>query len=340
MSDGNLLARDPYDAVTLPVPDGTERLPALLAWALLSPSPHNTQPWSWVIHDNTIELRGDYDRLLEVSDPDGRELVIGCGSSLEHLLLRLGIESGPIQLTVLPDDDDPHLLARVVVGTGTPYLVASDLVDAMPKRRTNRTAYSGDPMTSSQRKMLDDACAQFGVATTWVDSAQTRSELVELIMSADRDQMGSKDFRRELSHWMRPEHSRRDDGMVADLLGQHGVSAYVAPLVVRTFDVGKMQAAKDSQLTAGSPDIVVLSTDTDDSAAHLSTGRALAHVTLTAVVENLSSAYMNQPCEVPDRRAELAALVNAPHPQLVMRFGTADPVHHSARRPVSQVVTG
>lgn len=332
---------NPYKAIAEEIPaDGDQRLKALLAWALLSPSPHNTQPWSWSVREGVIELRRDDSRLLTVSDPDGREMVISCGSALEHLLLRLGIDGDPVEVAILPDHADRSLLARVTVGTGQPYADIPALVEQMSRRRTNRMAYRGEPMNADERGLLVEAAADFGVEVTWVSDAAARGAIVDLIMRSDREQMADRAFRKELSHWMRPEHSHQMDGMEADSLGQHGVAAYVAPIVVRTFDVGSSQAAKDAQLTEGSPDIFIMSTTSDDPENWLATGRALAHFTLGAMAIGRASAYMNQPCEVPSARAELRELFGlAGSPQLVLRVGLADETHAALRFPVMDVLT-
>jgi hypothetical protein len=336
-----LLELNPYEAIQQSIPEeGDGRLKALLAWANLSPSPHNTQPWAWSVRDGVIELRRDNSRLLTVSDPDGRELTIGCGCALEHLLLRLGIDGDLVDVAILPDASDSTLLARVTVGVGEPYVNLPALVAQMPKRRTNRTAYHGEPMSAAQRDHLTAAAGGFGVDVIWASDAAARDAIVDLIMQSDREQMADPAFRKELSHWMRPEHSHQMDGMEADLLGQHGVAAYIAPIVVRTFDMGKSQAAKDSQLTEGSPDIFILHTERDDPAAWLATGRALAHFTLGAMDLGRASAYMNQPCEVPASRAELRKLFDmSGSPQLILRVGVADETHAALRFPVADVLT-
>lgn len=311
----------------------------MLAWAVLAPSPHNTQAWAWSVSNGVVELRADRSRLLEVSDPDGRELHIGCGAALEHLLLRLGLDDTPVSVETLPDPGDEQLLARVVTGSGDPYERRPDLVEAIPKRRTNRRAYRGDPVRTELRSVLTEACTRFGISVRWLVDAESRTALAQLIMDSDREQMASPEFRRELADWMRPRNSRSEDGMHADLLGQRGVAAYVAPLVVRTFDVGKMQAARDQGLTEGSPDLVVLSTPSDDPATWLAVGRALARLTLEAEAAGRASAYMNQPCELPGPRARLAEVLEiAGHPQLVLRLGLAEPVHAASRLPVSRVL--
>jgi len=335
------LQDDPYVAIQQPVPaGGDERLTALLAWALLSPSPHNTQPWLWSVDHGAIELRRDNSRLLTVSDPDGREMVIGCGCALEHLLLRLGIDGDPVSISICPDPGDLDLLARVVVGEGVPYQDRPELVEQMRWRRTNRTAYQGEAMPAAQREELLAAMTAFGVDAHWLGAAVERDAVVDLIMQADREQMANHAFRKELSHWMRPEHSHQMDGMEADLLGEHGAAAYVAPLVVRTFDVGKMQAAKDESLTEGSPDIFIIHTPKDDPESWMATGRALAHLTLGAMVLGRASAYMNQPCEVPASRTKLKETLGiSGFPQLIVRSGIAKETHAALRRPVAEVLS-
>src|SRR3954463_1603732 len=66
------------------------RRPDALALALedavdqgrLAPSVHNTQPWTFVLFPDRVELRADRSRQLAVLDPGGRELVQSVGSAL------------------------------------------------------------------------------------------------------------------------------------------------------------------------------------------------------------------------------------------------------------------
>jgi len=310
-----------------------------IAAATLAPSPHNTQPWIWRIRAEAVDLFADRSRTLSVCDPDGRELAIGCGAALEQLLLVLANSRTPMYLQVLPDPNDDDHFARVVTGTGEPYPARPELVDAMPQRHTNRTHYRSDPLPPETLNSLAQAVERFGVHITRVDDPNDRDAVTDMIMAGDRDQMNDVAFRKELSSWIRPADTSANDGMPANLLGQHGIAAEIAPLAVRTFDVGKGQAAKDRQLTNGSPVIWVLHTDADDQAAWLATGRALAHLTLQATADGIAHAYMNQPCEVPHLRRMLADQLDITgHPQLIVRMGYADQVPASPRRPVVDVI--
>lgn len=51
-----------------------------IAIACRAPSVHNSQPWLWWIGDDVIQLHADMARWLQVTDGDGRDLLVSCGS--------------------------------------------------------------------------------------------------------------------------------------------------------------------------------------------------------------------------------------------------------------------
>lgn len=318
-----------------------DTLTSLVARAIRAQSPHNTQAWRFVATEDSVSVLTDWDRNLTVSDPDGREMVIGCGAAVEHLLL-LAADSGyapHLEVTVDANDPRPRELARILFGSGDPYGAHDHLVAAIEDRHTNRTGYRPDPIDPRVLDVLEAMATGSGVGVHRIDDADERQRTTDLIMAADRDQMNDKAFRHELAAWMRRPHATATDGMPTDLLGQHGIAADIAPLAVRTFDVGKGQAARDGELVAGSPHLWLLHTDTDSPERWLATGRSLARLTLGATHHGVAHAYMNQPCEVPHHRDALAAATGVTHPQLVIRMGYAEPTGTSPRRPVDDVLT-
>jgi len=68
-------------------------------------------------------------------------------------------------------------------------------------------------------------------------------------------------LRRELASWIHSNRSRSKDGMPGYAFGYNDIISYMGPFVIRTFDTGKGQAAKDCQLAVGSPVLTVLGTD-------------------------------------------------------------------------------
>ena len=66
------------------------------------------------------------------------------------------------------------------------------------------------------------------------------------------------------------------------------------PLVVRTFDLGEGQAAKDRDIAVYSPALAVLGTSGNTPADWLAVGQALARVLLRARAENVWASFLSE----------------------------------------------
>lgn len=338
---------NPYQAANrLSVEKIWTRLPpadrpcACLIWAVLAPSPHNTQPWLWKVSATDIELRADRSRLLQFNDPAGRKLVISCGCALQNLTVALRAFQIDHQITEFPDPTDPDLLARVELSAKAagedPRAV--ELLTAIRHRRTNRAPFTGVGAPPEVTKTLEADANEFGVGFARVPDSR-RAAVAELVATADREELDDPGFRTELAAWIRPRRTRRDDGMPADLLGARGASAVLASVAMRRLNLGQREASRDHALVDHSPDLLVLGSETDDARGWLSTGRALTRMTLRQAEAGLAHGYLGQPCEIPRLRDQLATMVELPNPQLIVRAGKSSfRPRASPRRPITDVL--
>ncbi|MGB2851261.1 MAG: hypothetical protein WBC01_06295, partial [Solirubrobacterales bacterium] len=110
--------------------------------------------------------------------------------------------------------------------------------------------------------------------------------------------------------------------------------------MIRSFDLGTGQAAKDRELAEGSPLLSVFMTDSDDPADWLATGQALQRVLLRARAAGVWSSFLNQPVEVDELRPRLAETIGRQggYPQLVVRFGYGPSIKPEPRRSVEEVL--
>ena len=318
-----------------------DRWRAAVAFAVMAPSSHNSQPWLFHAHPtgDALELYADRARALPVVDPDDRELVISCGAALFHLRVALRCFGHDPQVELLPDPDDRDLLARVRFGDR--YTTTGEdlsMLNCMPKRRTVRRVFDDRPVPDALLARLVLAARAEGADLLVLRDAEARERAADLAADADWRQGGDRAFRRELAAWIHPNRSRSGDGMPGYAFSMGTLASYFGPFVVRTFDWGGGRAARDRELALGSPAMAVLSTVTDDARGWIAAGQALAHVLLLACANGVSASFLNQPLEVPALRQAFESILEVPgHAQLLLRMGYGAAVPPTPRRSVDEV---
>jgi len=310
------------DPAAFPVnASGDEQLRAALPWAVLAPSGHNTQPWLFTVRPGLVDVLADRSRRLSAVDPRDRELTMGCGAAgatLAVVLRRFG-RAAHVEWT--PDPGSPDVVARIIPG-GERDVDDRDVrwFDAIRARRTNRGPFTSEPDDLERIEKALECVRDAGVGAAMLTGA-ARDEVADLVADADRRQMSDKAFRRELAAWMHHNRSEEPDGIRGYSLGYSDLASVAGPLIVRTFDVGRGQAAKDREIAEGAPALVVLHTDDDQPQDWATCGGALVHLLLELASQGMSASYLNQPIEVDQLRPRVADMVGQAHPQLLLRIG-------------------
>jgi hypothetical protein len=310
----------------------------LLNYAVLAPSSHNTQPWRFRLTNEFVEVYADRTRGLPVVDPDDRALLISCGAALFHLRVAMRYFGLSDAVELLPTSDN-DLLARVRLnGDFSATQDTQAMFRAITKRRTNRQAFEAREVPDSLLVDLQTAAQREAASLIIVRGDYRRTAIVDLIAAGDRIQLGNKSFRRELAAWVRPNHSDAHDGIPGYGFGFSDVVALTGPFVIRTFDLGNFQAARDRELAEGSPVLAAITTSGDLPVHWIAAGQALARVLLLARANRIWASFLNQPIEVESLRPQVReALDTEGYPQLILRMGYAPEVRPTPRRPVEEV---
>ena len=312
-----------------------------IRYAILAPSSHNSQPWRFCIAGDQMEIYADRTRALAVIDHADRELVISCGAALFTLCLclrNLGVEPA---IKRQPEGRDADPLARVrILGKRATTTDERVLFGAITKRRTTRAAFEARDLSDQLQRALAAAVENEGAWLWRIQTQQQRIALADLIAEADREQWSDPRVRRELAAWMHPNRSASGDGMPGHTVGLSDLVSVVAPVVMRTFDLGGGRAAHDREIALGSPLMAVIGTEADNSKDWLVAGEALMHLLLRATAEGVRVSYLNQPIELAHLRARLREmLVSELYPQLCLRLGFGPVVRPTPRRALDDVLT-
>lgn len=311
--------------------------------AVLAPSLHNTQPWSFRLHPTDgptrLDVRTDRTRQLRVIDPTGRALVQSVGAALFNARVALAAHGWATRTSRLPDAGDPDLLAVVELVDGPPDGGIVTLDEVLGLRHTNRRSFGpGAPGTSDIALFRAAALAEDAQLLPVVGDEQHRL-LARLTQVADGRQHQDPRYRAELRTWTNRPPSA-GDGIVAAAV-PHVDGTARDDLPSRDFDT-----RGDGELPASTGDgaeatLVVLTTVRDDEEAWLRAGEALQRVLLEITRAGWVASPTTQAIEDPQTRQELrSALTWDRWPQSILRIGRAPLTPGTPRRPRHEVVSG
>lgn len=222
----------------------------------------------------------------------------------------------------------------------TPRPSDHQLFEAIDNRHTHRAAFETrtipDPILAELGRDTGRAGATLHVFT----SGKAPVAIATLVGEGDRTQFDDAGFRRELAAWIRPNRTRRPDGMPGYAFGISDLPSVLGSTMVTTFNTGVSQAKNDERLALTAPALLVLTTAHHTPSDWLTAGQAIAILLLRATAHGLRASFLNQPIEVPALRARLRDLVDSSRcPQLLLRIGYATIDRPTPRRTVADVLT-
>lgn len=330
---------------------------ALVGAAILAANPHNTQPWTFRVQQDRIDLHADPSRHLGSFDPFRREMWLGLGCALENMVQAAAGKGLLIEsLQVLPAAGDPGHAARLLLRPGP--VEASPLHAAIALRRTNRAPYRTDrplPATLADRLLARVSDADTRLLLLDGSNAAGRAfadATVAATSAINADPTMSLDSHR----WFRPNAR-------AVAMHRDGVALPTAGLGRTITIAGQLLPASDDQEAGAywlqstreqvdhSPGFgLIVVRDLHDRRQQLEAGRLWQRLHLALTAEGLAAQPINQLPERVDRERQTG---QAPataealsrwtgrdwHATFAFRFGEASrAVPRAARRRLADVV--
>ena len=313
-----------------------ETLRSALSLAVRAPSVHNSQPWRWRVGEHSLHLYSDPDLHLPHTDPDARDLMLSCGTALNHCVVALAALGWQSKIHRLPNPDEPQHLAAIELHRYPANDVDITLAAAIPRRRTDRRHYSSWPVPQGDLALMGARAARAGVSLRRVDEFDSLKNLVSQAAMRHADDY---DYLAELSTWSGrygatagiPARNTPESDPAAVIPGRVFAGAVLA-------HTPQVDPADDNAV------VVALGTAADDDISRLRAGEATSLVLLTATALGLASCSITEPLEIPETRAAVRADVFGAdgYPQMLLRIGwapvNADPLSSTPRRALSEVV--
>jgi Nitroreductase family len=308
-----------------------QQVEVLVGAAGAAPSMHNTQPWRFELNGRVIDVYLDGSRSLPVEDPSGRAMRIAAGAAAFNLRVaaaHLGLDSW---FGLVPDPDEPDLVARVVVAQSPASIPALGLLyGQIARRHTDRAPARPVDIPAADRVELQRAAFTEGAELTWLPT-ESLDRLLWLVVDADLRGVVDAPRTAERRHWI--GGTRTVDGIPHDALGPRST---VYPSPVRDLSATPQDRRRPVARFEHDPVLAVLSTEGDGARDQLTAGMALQRVLLTATRRGLSASFLNQPLEYDDLRAHVQEITGKPgRAHMLMRFLPSVPHEPTPRRPVA-----
>jgi hypothetical protein len=337
----------------------------LVRAGILAANPHNTQPWLFQVGATRIELFADIRRNLGAFDPYLREMHIGLGCALENMTRTARVVGYDVAVTLHPGtlatpaaSPRPQPVATLALSPARPR--PDQLVEAIPRRHTDRGAYAADRPVPGE--MLEAMWAAFqddaDVRLFLFSAAGERKQFGDLVQASTETIIADPEMVAASDRWFRHrwlDVQRKRDGLTLDAAALGSLVTVVGKLLppasAETSHRYWRDATRDVQIPTTALFGLIAVRDLYDRPQALRAGQRWQRLHLMSTARGLAMQPINQPVEMVDRERELgkppraaaalAALTGEAgwKPTFAFRAGLpTQPAGPSPRRPVDAVV--
>lgn len=324
-----------------------EKLKFFVRFGILAPSSHNTQPWHFYIHENTMHIYADFSRHLKQSDKTGRMLYIALGTSVENI--RVAADNWGFSTTVTHNDHfDGSEFSKVVVQLDFQKTnernYPDTIFDAIQQRASNRGGYTKQKPDIKILAQLNEEPTHVDANIALFSDKKRKQEFARIMGNAIREILKERTFRWELARWVRSNRTHKNDGMPGSGHNMSLIKSFVAPFALRFIDVSKQEHKKAFKRVKNFPEIGIITTQGDNARSWEQAGELLERALLAIEAEGMGASIMAAIIESAEARDALCKMLpreggETPLPQIFFGFGF--PKHkapHSPRRDISEVI--
>ena len=324
------------------IDDPVKKLEFLLKLGILAPSSHNSQPWSFKLAGNTIQILPEPKRFLDFSDANSRQTYISLGCVLENLI-EAGNYFGLKTENSLGEIDDnhaiqitfPNLADKISNNPNKNHLALS-----ISKRHTNRHKHDLKPLPQNHienLKSLGDAETRIDI----ISDQNIKEKIANVIMAATDYAMNLQPFRDELSRYVISNISNSPTGMPGFTIGMPLPFSILAPRMIKLFNIGKLNhKQEDDLLKKHTTNFILISTKTDEKKDWIRIGMIYEKIALMSEQAGIRTAPLAAAIQMGNYYQDLQKILNTDfRPQFFCRIGYSDgPIYHSPRIDVSSVL--
>ncbi len=310
----------------------------MVSYAVKAPSGHNTQPWLFELQSDKIIISPNFEKTLPAVDANNRELFMSLGCATENLCLAASALQYHTKVEV---DSTGNILVYLEKSA---KIASNPLFEQIEKRQTNRSKYNRTKIPEEtisnilqQTQTTENKIYAWGKNTTEFDL------LTDFVLQGNLLQMNDKAFKEELLSWIRfnKKHAENtNDGISYAVMGAPNLPKPITKFFVKLALKAKTQNKTDLKNINSSSHLLLLTSQENDIASWIETGRILQRLLLTLTQNDIAVAYLNQPCEEEklNEKMQTQLPIDRQKPQILLRIGYAKSMPYSKRKKLMEVL--
>ena len=226
----------------LSLQDNISRMNFFVKFGVLAPSSHNSQPWKFKVESNIIEIYLDTDRTLPEGDSNNRQAFISIGCATRNIVIAADFYGYDVKMNLR---DNGIRLEFNKVGTNLKTQDLSEhFLHLITKRKVNRGKYDNKNLDSGLENFIK-LCASDKIKVNLISNPEIKNRLSKVALDATSSSMSNSKFRNELSKYVIPNSSKSEIGMPGIGLGFPKVISYIAPFMLKHFNMSVLSNKKD-----------------------------------------------------------------------------------------------
>lgn len=315
-----------------------EVMKELVRYATLAANSHNTQPWLFKLKSRGITISPDFSRRCSVVDPDDHHLYASLGCATENIVHAARAFGLKANVSVLHNSS-----SAIEINFEPISIKKTELFQAIPKRQCTKVTYDGKKVSAEQLNVLEMSAQDAGISTRLFTDNKSMETILEYLVEGNTAQMRDEAFVRELKDWLRFNPSsalKYGDGLFSATTGNPTAPNWLGGLFFNMAFTEKAENDKYMEQMRSSAGVIAFISEQDNIEHWIKAGRSYQRFALQATALGLKHAFINQPVEVPEVRAQFADYLNIGdrRTDLLLRLGYGPEMPKTMRRPIDEVI--
>lgn len=313
----------------------SEKIKFLLNFAILAPSTHNIQPWLFKIKENSCEVYSDPKLKIPNADPEGRDLYISIGCAIENLIIASNYFN-VFDSVVYNQSEERNFIAEVKFKNLDQENLLNDnfyeLVQSILNRINARGLFKNENISNT---VVESVRENFLFETSYelekfdvkyIDNKEKISKIGDLTGEGIRFAYKEKNFRNEMSKWLRNSFTFKKDGLPGYSLRMPFLISFFFSILVKHVNIGKKLAELNKKSIKSAPLICIISSDQENKKfTWLKIGRLSERLMLEFNKRGYNTSIFVAAIEMGDLYKKLQNLIGtSKRPQFLFAIGKID----------------